>query len=300
MEVEAIDIEVPARRKQVKQAPPSRKMFAVVPIRALEDRRLTDGSVRTLAKVCSWANRAGITWVSMTRIAAESGVRRQVIHKHMTILKKHGYIEVIKRGFRGFAGDTIRIVYDPQISAMDAISIASKVEDARPPFLKELEKKMQSIPPKKQQQMIADMIAGVVKPVANSKPAGRHYNMPADGETAAVKRIRAGLKKRPHSQSKSDECQNSPHSQLRDCINSLKTRGVQAIDEVEKEVFRVMNESIPVELSERLVDEVMSRYAAEGITSPRPMLVAESVLAAYTKHLENALGLATGDERGAG
>lgn len=300
MEVEPIDIQVPARRKQVKEAPPSRKMFAVVPIRALEDKRLTDGAVRTLAKVCSWANRAGITWVSQTRIAAESGIRRQVIHKHMVILKKHGYIEVIRRGFRGFAGDTIRVVYDPQISATDAISIASRIEDARPPFLQELEKKMQSIPPKKQQQMIADMIAGVVKPVAKSKAAGRQYNMPADGETAAVKRIRAGLKKTPHSQPKSDDSQNPVHSQPRDCINSLKTRGVQAIDEVDKEVFRVMNESVPIELAERLVDEVMALYAAEGIASPRPVLVAEAVLTAHSRYLEKALGLATGDDRGAG
>lgn len=300
MEVEAIDIKVPARRKQVKQAPPSRKMFAVVPIRALEDRRLTDGALRTLAKVCSWANRAGITWVSQTRIAAESGIRRQVIHKHMVLLKKHGYIEVIKRGFRGFAGDTIRVVYDPQVSATDAISIASRIEDSRPPFLQELEKKMQSIPPKKQQQMIADMIAGVVKPLAKSKPAGRQYNMPADGETAAVKRIRAGLKKKPHSQLKSDECINTVHSQPRDCINSLKTRGVQAIDEVDKEVFRIMNESVPVELAERLVDEVMRLYAAEGIANPRPASVAEAVLTAHGRYLENALGIATGDDRGAG
>ena len=56
-------------RIKEKDAPPDQRKVCIMPIRALTDERLTDGSVRILALVCSYCNRAGITWVSQKRLA---------------------------------------------------------------------------------------------------------------------------------------------------------------------------------------------------------------------------------------
>ncbi len=296
------------KQARVKQKPPSRRMFAVIPIRALEDRRLTDGAVRTLAKVCSWANRAGITWVTQQRIAEESGIRRQAVNKHVKQLKDHGYIEVIRKGFKGYTGDTIRVIYDPQIGTLDAIAVASTTEDARPPFLKELEEKMQSIPPKKQQQMITEMLAGIVKPVVNQQPT-RRYTMPK-GETLAVKRIREGLKKRPHRQPESGECEDAQkigNRPTEGCAITLKAKGYEVTTECEG-LIQVVDQYVHVDRIGALIDEVLDRHKAEGLPPPRLASLLESVINLNADRIvdgvydtaQNAPGSPTAHDRGQG
>ena len=296
------------KQARVKQQPPSRRMYAVVPIRALEDRRLSDGAVRTLAKVCSWANKAGITWVTQQRIAEESGIRRQAVNKHVKQLKDHGYIEVIRRGFKGYSGDTIRVVYDPTISTQDAIAVASRTEDVRPPFLKELEQKMQSIPPKQQQKMIAEMLAGVIKPVITDKPT-RRYTMPK-GDTLATKRIRAGLKGKPHGQPKSGNCDDAQKIGIGptgSCAINLKTRGYEVDVECEG-LKQVVDRFVKPERIGELLDEVIERYKAEGLSQPRlaPLLEAVVLLNAdrtadgVYEPFDNAPGSPTANDQGQG
>ena len=128
---------------KLKPKPPDQRKIAVMPLRALRDKSLNNQAIRVLGLLCSYANRAGITWVAGTTLAKELNVSKQAISFHMTMLKKAGYVEVIKRGYAGQRTDTVRIIYDPTISATDALAILGNEEEYRSPtMLKEELNKM--------------------------------------------------------------------------------------------------------------------------------------------------------------
>lgn len=126
---------LPKRRPKIveKQAPPDQRKFAVVPMRAATDVELHGFSMKVLVLLCSYANRAGITWVGQQRIAEHLQVSKQQVARAMKQLRERGHIEVMSKGFRGERANTTRVIYDPEIKAADAISIASNIEDVRPP-----------------------------------------------------------------------------------------------------------------------------------------------------------------------
>jgi len=130
-----IEFKLPKRRPKIveKVAPPDQRKFAVVPMRAATDTELHGFSVRVLVLLCSYANRAGITWVGQQRIADHLQAPKQQVARAMKQLRDRGHVEVVSKGFRGEKANTVRIVYDPQIKTEDAISIASSKEDSRPP-----------------------------------------------------------------------------------------------------------------------------------------------------------------------
>jgi DNA-binding transcriptional ArsR family regulator len=131
---EVIEFKLPKRPKIVeKDAPPDQRSLAVIPLRAIRDKALTDGQLRALAILCSYCNRAGITWVSQGRLAKDMQVSQQSISKHLKALSAAGYIEVTAKGFRGERANTTRVIYDTEIKAEDAIAITSGQEDTRPP-----------------------------------------------------------------------------------------------------------------------------------------------------------------------
>jgi predicted transcriptional regulator len=133
-----VDFKIPKRpRVKEKDLPPDRRKASVVPIRALSDRKLTEGSLRALLAICSYTNRAGITWVSQAKIAHDLGISQQAVSKQILKLKEFEYIEVVKKGFKGQSNDTIRVIFDKDIDAETAISIASLVEDSRTPLMRE-------------------------------------------------------------------------------------------------------------------------------------------------------------------
>lgn len=133
-----VDFKIPKRpRVKEKEQPPDRRKASVVPIRALSDRKLTEGSLRALLAICSYTNRAGVTWVSQAKIAHDLGISQQAVSKQILKLKEFEYIEVVKKGFRGQSNDTIRVIFDKDIDAETAISIASLVEDSRTPLMRE-------------------------------------------------------------------------------------------------------------------------------------------------------------------
>jgi predicted transcriptional regulator len=141
-----VDFKLPKRPKVVeKEAPPDKRSVAVLPIRALTDKQLTDGTFRALALLCSYCNRAGITWVSQKRLADDMKVSRQAITKHLTKLKAAGYVEVTRKGFRGERANTLRVVFDPSMTAQDAIAITSSIEDTRPPEQAKREEELRNI-----------------------------------------------------------------------------------------------------------------------------------------------------------
>lgn len=265
--------------RRVKQKTPERRRspFAPLPVRALLDESLPDGAIRTLGKVAMWCNRAGITWVSQKKIAQMTGQHQQVISRHIVQLKQRGYVQVIRKGWKGLSGDTIRIVYDPTISTQDAISVASSWEDCRPPFIKKAEQDMQSIPPKKQREIIDQLISGVIKPV-NQQRSDRRYTMPKDGETLATKAIRAGLKRKPKQQPKAEECDTLSQVKPKGCLISLKDRGYVGLDKVELKLLEVVEEYVPKDLVEPYIDAVLARCDAEGLPKPRIPTLLEAVL----------------------
>jgi hypothetical protein len=124
-----VEIKIPQAPKiEKKETAADARKFSVVPLSALRDRRLTAQQKVVLAFVCSFANRAGITHVSQEKVAQELGVTQGRISRAIARLKRLGYIEQIGRAKPGLRGRTLRIVFDPSITAEDAVSIASTEE----------------------------------------------------------------------------------------------------------------------------------------------------------------------------
>jgi len=130
-----IPFELPKRKPRVVQqdAPPDQRKVAVIPIRACTDRRLTEGMIRALILMCSYCNRAGITWVSQKLLAERLGVSQQAVSKHLVKLQAAGYLEIHKRAVPGERHTTWRVIFDPSIKVEDAVAITSAIEDTRPP-----------------------------------------------------------------------------------------------------------------------------------------------------------------------
>ena len=142
---------------KLKAKPPDQRKIAVLPLRALRDKTLYNQSIRVLGLLCSYANRAGITWVAGTTLAKELGVSKQAISQQMRQLKQKGYVEVIKRGYMGQRTDTLRIIYDPSISATDAIAMLGNHDELKSPtMLKEELDRMNT--------------ASLKKPIKSKKP----------------------------------------------------------------------------------------------------------------------------------
>lgn len=177
-------------------ATPDQRKLAVIPIRACTDRRLTEGMMRTLLLICSYANRAGILWVGQARLAEQLKVSQQAISKQVVKLTKLGYLEVIWKAKPGERMNTWRVIYDPSISAQDAISVTSTIEDTRPPVMQRIdEKAMQEPVSKAGQQRIAQLMQGALKSV---KSTPKEYLMPSTNETITVRKMKAEIaKKRP-------------------------------------------------------------------------------------------------------
>jgi hypothetical protein len=146
---------------KLKGKPPDRRQIAVMPLRALRDKTLHNQAIRVLGLLCSYANRAGITWVAGTTLAKELEVSKQAISQQMTQLKARGYVEVIKRGYAGQRTDTVRIVYDPSISTLDALAILGSEDEYKSPImLKEELDRMNIKPLNKTMRTVKPIVKG--------------------------------------------------------------------------------------------------------------------------------------------
>ena len=180
-----VAFELPKRpRIKPKDAPPDQRRLAVLPIRAGKDQRLHGSTLRTLIVLCSYVNRAGLTWVSQAKLAEDLGVSRQAVQKQLALLQTTGYVQVVKKGFRGEYSNTLRVVFDEGVSAEDAIALTSAQEDTRPPT-------MEDTPDPAGQARIASLIAKALK----SPNPKKEYTMPKTGETRTVKAIREANQK---------------------------------------------------------------------------------------------------------
>jgi hypothetical protein len=138
-----IEFKLPKRKPKIveKAAPPDQRKFAVLPMSAVMDKDLHGFTVKVLAVLCSYCNRAGLTWVGQQRIADHLGVAKQQVARAMKQLRERGHIEVVSKGFRGEKANTVRVVFDKGLTAEDAIAITSSQEDTRPPEIRKREAK---------------------------------------------------------------------------------------------------------------------------------------------------------------
>jgi DNA-binding MarR family transcriptional regulator len=136
-----IEFKLPKRRPKIveKVAPPDQRKFAVLPMAAVMDKELHGFTVKVLAVLCSYCNRAGLTWVGQQRIADHLGVAKQQVARAMKQLRDRGHIEVVSKGFRGERANTVRVVFAADITAQDAIAVTSGQEDTRPPEMRRKE-----------------------------------------------------------------------------------------------------------------------------------------------------------------
>ena len=190
---EPIAFQLPKRPKVREKDPlPDQRKLAVIPIRACTDRKLTEGMLRVLILLCSYCNRAGITWVGQTKLGTDLGVSRQAVTKQMTKLQAAGYIEVIAKGFRGARANTIRVIFDETVDAETAMAITSRYEDTRPPAIREQQDREMNEPIDPEgQRRIAQLVAKALKN-PNHKP---ERTMPKSGETRAVREVKEAMAK---------------------------------------------------------------------------------------------------------
>ena len=187
-------------RIKPKDAPPDQRKVCIMPIRAVFDQRMTHGALQALAALCAYCNRAGITWVSQTRLASELGISQQAVAKQFKQLKELGYLEIVRRGFKGERTDTLRVIFDPDITAEEAIAMTSNKEDTRSPAIKEEQERqaMQDMTPDPEgQKRIAQMIAKAFK-----QPTHKERTMPKTGDTPLVKKMKDEIAKTKTRQSK--------------------------------------------------------------------------------------------------
>ena len=85
----------PKPQLKKRKTPPRKTQFAIMPLRALTDKRITDRNRTVLAMMSSFATRAGITWVTHKRIGEEFGITRQSIQRMVGKLRDAGYIEKV-------------------------------------------------------------------------------------------------------------------------------------------------------------------------------------------------------------
>jgi len=176
-------------RVKQKDAPPDQRKVCVLPIRAITDQTITDNMLRVLAVLCSYCNRAGLTWVSQKKLAEDLKVSRQAITKQMGKLVAAGYVEIIRKGFRGERSNTVRVIFDKSVDTDTAIAITNSIEDTRPPVIKQ-EQQMQEEIDRAGQQRIASLVAQALK-----QPTKKEKTMPKEGDTMTVKKMKEGIKK---------------------------------------------------------------------------------------------------------
>lgn len=284
-----VEFKLPKKpRVEEKEPAPDQRKVAVLPLRALKDKTLTDIQVRVLGLICSYINRAGITWVSTQRLANDLQVSRQAISKQLVKLKAAGYVEVVKRGFYGQRCDTIRVVFDPSVDVATAVAVTSSIEDTRTLDMKrEQQKQQDQTVDYENLKRIHNMIQGVVKPV--TKPA-KEYAMPKNGDTitvAKMKREIAEAKARREKHVDNPVVDNGKtaidnrivnHVVNQEVVNNAEERSLTITKEVlskelkvnfrNVEVLTILVGTIEVDELTTLCKQLANRYQAEGIAIP--------------------------------
>lgn len=283
----------PPKLKQKQEVPlPPERPFAVLPARIAYDRTVSDGAIRTLVALTHHCNRAGLTWISQTKLASKLGITRTTLTMSVSRLRRAGYIEVIKKSFKGHHNNTLRVIYDKDISAEEAQSIASNMEDCRTPDqLNEA-----NMTPEEQKQKIARMLQSVIKPMGSTAQPAQPYRMPADGETIATKRIKAGMKRKLSTGYPQDEDELSTQIDIKKTLGRFSI----GIGKEEEGYLKVLEEIKPKDVRARLIEQAVERFLAEGLPPPKLPVLVDTVSDLFAEYLLNAPGSSTAHDRGQG
>lgn len=232
---EPIGFELPKKPRIKEQEPlPDQRKVVVLPFKAVFDERLTPGALQVLAAVCAYCNRAGITWVSQNRIAAELKTTRQSVTNQLMKLRAAGYVEIIKKGYTAQRCNTLRVIFDESITAQDAITMTSNKEDTRPPWLIEQEAMQAQEIDRAGQARIAKLISQALK-----QPTKKEYQMPKTGDTRTVRQVKEAVAKAQAKRTKSigqavENMENTGHS----TVSSETSNGHSAVSNNTENTYR--------------------------------------------------------------
>jgi hypothetical protein len=211
----------------------------------------------------------------------------------MSRLRKAGYIEIVRKGFRGSHNNTLRVVYDPSISAEEAAAIASNQEDCRTPD----QLYEDNMTPEEQKAKIAKMIAGVIKPIGPAAPT-KTYRMPKSGETETVRKIRQGIKDKPKLSTGYPQ-EDQHRTAQTDVKKTLERLGIGIDIGKEEELYiKVLEESIPKDVCAGLIEQAVDRCQREGLPPPKLPVLVDAVSDLFAEYLQNPPGSPTANDRG--
>jgi predicted transcriptional regulator len=235
---------------------------------------------RTLAILCSYCNRAGLTWVGQIRLAKDMGVSQQAIGKQLLKLQKAGYVEVVRKSFRAERATTLRVIFDPSVTAEDAIAMTSNKEDTRPPAIREEQERQaaQQID-REGQARIAKLISQALK-----QPTKKEYSMPAKGQTRTVQKMQEEIAKAKGKRSQTVEktVNKSPpfttpevvheeplHSQPESPPFTTSFTTSEVVRTPEEHIKRVFKEGLYTRLLDCLNNQEVEELISKGLTTER-------------------------------
>ena len=126
------------KRPRVKQEPETdHRRHTTIPLRAVTDPAVTPAALRVLCQMCAYANRAGLLWVGQKRVGEDLGVSVSAVNRQVMRLRRAGYLEIVHHGFAPYKANTLRVIYDPAVTAEQALATANSVEDCRSPTMRE-------------------------------------------------------------------------------------------------------------------------------------------------------------------
>ena len=115
----------PSINKQDKKA--DARMFSVIPLRAMHDKRLTRGDLIHLIALCSYCSPNGFTFVAHSTIAKLRGCSNANVSRGLKKLERLGYFEQVRKGYTSMRGSLKRVIYDESLDlrAQESISNVS-------------------------------------------------------------------------------------------------------------------------------------------------------------------------------
>lgn len=302
-----VEFKLPKHKPRIvqKDAPPDQRKFCVIPFRAVADKNLTDGGIRVLAALCSYCNKAGITWVSQQKLAEDLKVSRQGITNQLAQLRSLGYVEIMSKAIRGIKPSTIRVIFDPSIDADTAIAITSTDEDTRPPEMKRKQDEAMHEVDQDGLKRIASLVSKSTKTITQ-QPKERTMSKPGESPTVVKMKqeiAKAQAKKATRKTTKpadnhasegtkdAQEIGNLGFTQRHPTVSSrdieecprthqgtIDTIGFNKVTIVlGNEIKKLKEEKLSTEQIVEDFELLMGLYAAEGIT-PTPGALADAIL----------------------
>jgi len=274
---------VPKKPRVFEKDPlPDQRKVSVLPFKAVFDKELSHGGLQVLAALCTYTNRAGITWVSQTRLANELKISQQAVAKQFKQLRQLGYLETIRKGFKGERTDTLRVIFDESVDAETAIAVTSSIEDTRSPVMKREQLNEMDID-KAGQQKVANLISQALK-----KPTKKEFNMPKSGQTRTVRQMHEQIAK-AKSKTVDKTVDNSSHTNNLEVVNvgelhSQPNHNLEVVynplNIIYKEYIRLINIRLSIVLHNQNEIELLKYFVDGDITPAMVDLAISDLLAA--------------------